>query len=349
MKTVLVVPASEARSSLSFLWPGRAFRAVSALVLALALAACDEEVTPSEQTTPRVRSSEVVARFAPGTFLENVASAADGTLFITAMHPDGRSELLRLKPGQAPESVVPMEDIGSAVVAPDGTLYFTITAFSRKGNLPQVHRVSASGERTTLATLPANAFPNGLTLDARGNLFVADSALSRVWRIPAGGTQAEVWLEHELLAPGQGLPGANGVKLWQGALYVSNSASGNLLRIPLAQDGSALTPVVHARVEGPDDFAVDRYGGLYVTQHIGNSLTYVAPAGDSSQVLAGTAEGLWGPTAAAFDRRSNQETFLYVVTDGNFFGSLLAPQTGGNPNLEETLVVRFDVGVRGPP
>ena len=49
--------------------------------------------------------------------------------------------------------------------------------------------------------LPPEAAPNGITLGPDGDVYVADSLLGRVWRVPAGGGDAVVWVENDLLAP----------------------------------------------------------------------------------------------------------------------------------------------------
>ncbi len=64
-------------------------------------------------------------------------------------------------------------------------------------------------------------FPNGLALDPSHNLYVSDSILGAIWRIPPGG-QAELWLQDESLAGLAELNpfpiGANGVTYLRGPL-----------------------------------------------------------------------------------------------------------------------------------
>lgn len=324
-------------------------RRAAVLALGLGLVAC---MAPGATTRP---SSDTgtgpgpVARFSRGDFLESVAVAADGTLFINAMRPNGDTQLVRLKPGQAPEVFATLPNVGGVALAADGTPYVSVTSFGNKGNKPGVWKVDPStGKLSRVVDLPQGAFPNGLTFDLAGNLFIADSALSTLWRIAPGASEAEPWLQHDMLAPLpqlQGIPGANGVKFFKGALYVSNSARGTLVRVPVEAGGKAGQPALHAQVEGPDDFAVDEQGGLYITQHLRNALVYVPPSGGAvSRTVADTQQGLWGPTAAAFGRTPGDETYLYVVTDGDWYQSVLS---GKQDALKDSLVVRLNAGARG--
>ena len=66
----------------------------------------------------------------------------------------------------------------------------------------------------------AIVFPNGVTLDQRGNIYVTDMILGAVWRVPAGGGPAEPWFQSPLLLGSGifefGFPlGANGIAFRQ--------------------------------------------------------------------------------------------------------------------------------------
>jgi hypothetical protein len=88
-----------------------------------------------------------------------------------------------------------------------------------------------------------------------GFLYVADSLLSVIWRVSITNGDATPWAVGPQLAPNGGL-GANGLKLHDGAVWVSNTQLGTLLRIPIRPSGSA-GPIETAAtgLPGIDDFA----------------------------------------------------------------------------------------------
>ncbi|HEX2643043.1 MAG TPA: SMP-30/gluconolactonase/LRE family protein [Thermoanaerobaculia bacterium] len=200
------------------------------------------------------------------------------------------------------------------------------------------------GSAELLANLPLESLPNGLDL-YRGDLYVADSSLSRVWRVPAEGGEAEVWLESPLLAgalvDGQPLPGANGLKVFHGEVYVATSAQGTIVAIPIEPDGSAGEPRIHGVLpagQGCDDFSFDVHGSLYCATDPSNTVVRLDPDG-TTEILLTAADGLDGPTATAFGR-TGQDRFNLYITNGAFpFFS-----TTHRPSL-----MRLHLGVPGAP
>jgi sugar lactone lactonase YvrE len=171
-----------------------------------------------------------------------------------------------------------------------------------------------------MAALPAGSVPNGLAVDARGNVYVADSFGGVLWRVNAGASQAEVWLKHAWLAPRPLVgryPGANGLQIAQDAVYVAVSDRSLLLRVPIAADGTAGAPQIYASGLPGDDFAVARDGTLYVTTHPFNTVVRLGRDGRTT-VVAGPGQGVVGPTAAAIGHDGS----IYVVTDGGLYRPL---------------------------
>lgn len=295
---------------------------------------------------------QVVATFEPGEFLESIAFDRHGTMYITsaikgviyAITPDGHWTIFASFPvgeggfGQQPGI------LGTLAIDRQGTLYATLSHTD-----PELHgvwQIMPDGSKTRLATLPAGAQPNGITLDRRANLFVADSALGIVWRIPKGSGNAEIWVEHDMLRPvvGTGFPGANGLKFYRHALYVANSSAGTIVRVPVDADGRAGLPAVYAENVPTDDFAFDVLGNLYATTHPFNTVVRIGRDGTQT-VLAGPDQGVIGPTAAAFGVRGSDRMNLYVVTDGGFFGALIDP----NSPIKASSIVRLQIRIPGLP
>ncbi len=187
-----------------------------------------------------------------------------------------------------------------------------------------VWRVSlATGEAELLATLPLASIPNGIAW-RRGDVYVADSTLGLIWRVPEDGGAAEVWLDDPLLdgvAPFPGAPaaGANGLQIFRNEVYVANASLGTIVVIPFEPHDAPGEPRVHAVLPaglGCDDFALDVHGSIYCGTGPTNTVVRIDPDG-SSDVILTAADGLDGPTAAAFGSRGRDRFNLYI-TNGSF-------------------------------
>lgn len=141
--------------------------------------------------------------------------------------------------------------------------------------------------------MPAQTMPNGLAFGPDGALFVTDSARGAIWRVGADGSAAP-WLQDKLLdgdlqaCPPRALlsaTGANGIVLDpSGSLLVANTTRAQIVRVPIAANGSAGTPtVVHgpdcATLAGADGLALDGAGNLYVTLNWQDRVVRIAPSG----------------------------------------------------------------------
>ena len=218
-------------------------------------------------------------------------------------------------------------------------------------------RIGRDGARSLLAALPPNGVPNGLALDARGNVYVADSALGTIWRVtPQGAVSA--WVEHPLLRGGRDacppgeLPfdvGVNGIAFdRRGDLYAAVMDRGLIVRVPVNRDGSAGAPVVFAgpdcaNLEGADGIAFDALGNLYVAVNHKNTVVRLTPAGRLDTLATG-ADGLDFPATVAFARPGGQgdlylANFAFVSGDAarpSLMRLAVAapgalPRTGGGP------------------
>ena len=97
-----------------------------------------------------------------------------------------------------------------------------------------VYRVARDGTSERLPGTGAIVFPNGLTFDKRGTLYVTDTIPGVVWRIPRGGA-AELWFSSPLLAgdgsAGFSFPiGANGIAYRHNAVAVGNTEGARVVR-----------------------------------------------------------------------------------------------------------------------
>ncbi|HYF17622.1 MAG TPA: YciI family protein [Ramlibacter sp.] len=257
-----------------------------------------------------------VAEWPPGTFLENIAPLADGRFLVT--NKDGaRIERVGLDGDRTLFATLP-EGVTGVDVGAAGEVYATGRV---KGGPETVYRVDAGGRVEVLAELPTAGFLNGLTRIGPHTLLVADSGTATVWKVDTATGTASPWLVDELLGhrdPAHRfpattwIPGANGVKRFRDAVFVSSTDRALVLRVPLGTDGGAGEPVVWARDVVVDDFAFDLDGNLYGTTHPFSSVVRIRPDGSRSTIATG-AEGVVGATAVAFGTRPGDECSLYVV------------------------------------
>lgn len=209
--------------------------------------------------------------------------------------------------------------LGGIVRAHDGTLYFLYATGS--GDLTGLWRLRPGGAPHRIAALPADGLPNGLALDRHERrLYVADSVLGTIWRVPVtGGTPTRWATDPELAA--EGFLGANGIKIHNGAVWASNLDKGTVLRVPVTRYGAAGR--VETRATGLtdiDDFAFTGRGDtLLAAINADNKVALVRPSGSHTVMLTG-ADGLENPTSLAV--RGNTA----YIASGAYF-------TNNDPNL----------------
>ena len=92
---------------------------------------------------------------------------------------------------------------------------------------------------TRIGALSLQSLPNGI-VHHRDFVYVADSVIGAIWRVPDTGGIAEIWAAGpELGQLPNGLPGPNGLKLFEGELYVSNPSQSTVVAVRVRPDGTA--------------------------------------------------------------------------------------------------------------
>jgi sugar lactone lactonase YvrE len=186
---------------------------------------------------------------------EGVSADSHGDLYVTLA---GTGVVLRIGPNgsktEAAHLTLP-PPLGASYIAgiahdsADAMYLATVSADSAQ-LASGIYRVPAGGGQPKLfASDPRLSFPNGLTWDDSGHLFVSDNRAGAIFMADATGTLT-LWLEHTLLHGDRTLcgragatdAGANGVAFARGAIYVANSDHGSIVRIPIQPDGSAGSP-----------------------------------------------------------------------------------------------------------
>jgi hypothetical protein len=297
------------------------------LVAALALAAA-----ATVQTTPAAVAADdapprVLAEYPAGAFLENLSVAPDGAVLVTSyfaraierIGPDDAATTFAALPDH-PVSILPLG--AGWLVAVHGAAFTEGPGFvETQGFLV----LDAAGAVLRRIPAPQARFLNGMAALDDGTVLAADSIAGVIWRLdPATGALAP-WLADPRLALPEGFagfaPGANGLKIADGRLHVSNSARGALYRLPLGADGAPAGPLeTVAEPGGIDDFWIEPDGTVVLATH-GDALLRIAPDGARTELLS---EGCDACTAVApRDGPAGREWI--VLTTGGFLEGRGAP------------------------
>jgi sugar lactone lactonase YvrE len=123
-------------------------------------------------------------------------------------------------------------------------------------------------------------------------LYIADTANSKIFKLAAGASAAELFLEHRALY------GIDGITFLDGTLYVNNVFSNNLYRIPVDAAGKPGQPVdiwMDQPLKGPDGMRAAN-GKLLVAENGSGRISAITVSGDKASVTV-ISEGLKTPTA----------------------------------------------------
>jgi len=203
--------------------------------------------------------------------------------------------------------------------AADGALY----VIDCTGNADTgVWRIMDGSAPVQIAQLPANSFPNDMAIDFRaGDLYIADSLLGVVWKVPTRGGSPSVWASGPTLQKSSFF-GANGIAVHDHAVWVSNSDQGTIVEIPIRPDGRAGTirPVVTGLAGGVDNFTFLGPGDAILAALDQSSQVILIKPARAPQVVLTAADGLSNPTDVAV-----RHHIIYVTSAAYF--------TFNDPNL----------------
>src|ERR1700689_2273658 len=138
-----------------------------------------------------------------------------------------------------------------------------------------------------------NSTCNDFSLGPDKALYISDTANSRIYKLPAGATSADLFLEDHALY------GIDGITFLDGTLYVNNLFSNNLYRIPVDAAGKAGQPVdiwMDQPVKGPDGMRAAN-GKLLLAENGSGKISVITVNGDKASVTV-IKEGLTTPTTA---------------------------------------------------
>ena len=155
----------------------------------------------------------------------------------------------------------------------------------------------------TQSTLPVAGLnqPFGVTVDAAGNIYIADDGNSRVVKIAAiGGTQSTA---------GTGLSNPHSVAVdGAGNVYIADYA--NVYKV--SANGSSQTTVAATGLTNPCGVAVDGAGNLYIA-NCGGSSNFVVEVHEDGSAQTTAVSGLYLTDGVAVDGANN----VYIADTGN--------------------------------
>jgi DNA-binding beta-propeller fold protein YncE len=298
------------------------------LTLAALLSATAALVSVSAATASVPAPPRIVAHFdiAAGQTPENAVVLPDGSTDVTFamanqvahVARDGKVTVLAQLPPTGKCGIFPGPATLGIARAHDGTLFVAECSGTPATGIWRVRPGSAPVQ---VAELPSGGFPNGMALDDRnGELYVADSALGTIWKVPARGGAPTAWATGPSLAE-LSFAGANGLVIHGNAVWAGNLDKGIIVRMPIRGDGSAGPAELEATGlnGGLDDFSVIGRNTIVATLNMADEVVQVQP-GQPPQVLLTAADGLSTPTSV----RLRNDT-IYVTSAAYF--------TGTDPNL----------------
>jgi len=136
-----------------------------------------------------------------------------------------------------------------------------------------------------------NSTCNDFAIGPDKALYITDTANGKIFRLPAGASTAELFLEHRTLA------GVDGITFLNGTLYVNNVVFNKLYRIPVDANGKPGQPEdiwMDQPVKGPDGMRAAN-GKLIVAENGSGKISALTVNGDKASVTV-LKEGLKTPT-----------------------------------------------------
>jgi sugar lactone lactonase YvrE len=295
-------------------------------VVALAGFAGAQVAVPAHASTGPLSDAREVAHFDINTLQqpENITLERGGAADVTfnrarqvaRVGTDGSVSILATLPPPATGTAT----VSGIVRGKGGFLYVNYSAGSESG----IWRIAPrGGTPVQVVATPGVKALNGLALD-RGKdvLYATDSTSGTVWKVSLKTGTASLWAQGTELEASRS-PGiaANGIKVHAGAVWVSNTDKGTLLRIPIGTHGTAgAVTTVAQGLTAIDDFAFTGHGDtVLAAQNYVSELSLVHPDGTHQTVFTPT-DGLSNPTSVAV-----RGSTVYV-TSGAYF-------THVDPNL----------------
>jgi hypothetical protein len=267
-------------------------------------------------------------------FIENIHLRLNGRLSLSSL---SSGDLFTIDPTAPPPLVKAVVNCpgstglsGIATIGPDLFAVSGGVHRSFRFDNMQVYVVSVPGDSESGILLDSISVPGATGLNGMAALpamprvvLSADSHGSCIHRINTLTRLVDVAFADPLLSYGPNFKvGINGLKIFNGYVYFTNSGEGTFAQVKINDDGSNAGDVeIIARLTGEppgmghafDDFTLDSDGNAYVTLH-NNEIVKITPDGTQTTFAGGNDSTVFkNPTSAA---TSQDGKSIYVATAG---------------------------------
>lgn len=197
---------------------------------------------PARHDAPELTpvGSNIVTTWPVGTFVENICALPDGDFLVSIENKD---ELQRVRSDGA-KSVFARLPLGPTGIVQTGAWFFVLGG--DPGRSPgAVFRVGSDGTVDEWLSVAESLFLNGFTPYEPARALAVDSIKGLIISVNLERPEYEIWFEHELLTKISAepmLPGVNGIKLYDGAVYLTNTDRALIIRIPFAPTAQRANP-----------------------------------------------------------------------------------------------------------
>src|SRR6266568_1756853 len=213
----------------------RMIRRHGTTIAAAAVVALSAGSSAAEAATAPVSHPRIIAHFSlsAGQTPEDIALEPDAAVDVSFAKADqvarvtrgGQVDVLGQLPASGSCPVIGFPISAGIALAGDGAIY----VIDCTGNADTgVWRLQNGSAPAQIAQLPTNSFPNDMALDGQtGDLYITDSLLGVVWKVPTRGGGPSVWATGPALQRSSFF-GANGIAVHDHAVWVSNSDQGTI-------------------------------------------------------------------------------------------------------------------------
>jgi sugar lactone lactonase YvrE len=279
-----------------------------------------------------------------GELPEGVAVSPKGDIYVTLA---GTGEIRRIDRkthiGQTHAQINPGGGFLLGMAFDGNELYAALGSFDPATS--GIWRVEDDGTSVRVVAFGGDQFPNDLTFDKHGNMYVTESISGSIYKVDAGSTVPQLWVQDQLLvgdievSPVPFPIGVNGIAYDEttDTVLVTNSQVPALIEIEdnCGQAGALSVIAAGEHLRGADGIAIDKNGDVMLVSNFHSTVLSINRDSGAATTVADGSDGLVFPSTAAFGQHGPDKHSLFVVNFG----------FGAGPNAPVSLL-KIAVGVK---